>query len=94
VEQVHQVTAHMAHSPNIHAVGHVSYALLPYVRQVVGIDSSQRMVDQYNATAAQRGLHAYRIRAIQAELQSGLQEHVGQEFDIAVVSPQALSALE
>jgi hypothetical protein len=52
------------------------------------------MVDQYNATAAQRGLHTYRIRAIQAELQSGLLEHVGQEFDIEVVSPQALSALE
>lgn len=70
--------------------GHLSRELVPYVKSVVGVDISQRMVDEYNRRSLNQGIEPEEMRAIQADIllsstSSELQEMKG-TYDVVVVS--------
>ncbi|KAI0781499.1 S-adenosyl-L-methionine-dependent methyltransferase [Trametes elegans] len=66
-------------------VGYVSQALRPYVRNIVGVDISQKSVDIYNKQAEDLGF-ASDIRAVRAELKGEPGELDGAKFDLVVCS--------
>ncbi|KAH8114082.1 S-adenosyl-L-methionine-dependent methyltransferase [Phellopilus nigrolimitatus] len=64
--------------------GLVSAALAPHAKQIVGVDISQGMVDQYNLRFANQGVSPDKIRAVCLELTGAEGELGGQKFDVAV----------
>ncbi|EKM83148.1 hypothetical protein AGABI1DRAFT_69361 [Agaricus bisporus var. burnettii JB137-S8] len=69
-------------------VGHLSRELVPYVKSIVGVDISQRMVDEYNRRSLNQGIEPEEMRAIQADIllsstSSELQEMKG-TYDVVV----------
>jgi 23S rRNA G2069 N7-methylase RlmK/C1962 C5-methylase RlmI len=68
----------------------LSRELIPYVKSIVGVDISQRMVDEYNRRSINQGIYPEEMRAIQADIlvhltSSELQE-MKETFDVVVVS--------
>jgi hypothetical protein len=71
-------------------LGHLSRELIPYVKSIVGVDISQRMVDEYNRRTINQGIDPEEMRAIEADVlvlstSSELQK-MKETFDVVVVS--------
>lgn len=64
----------------------ISRELSPYVKQVVGIDVSQGMVDQFNARVSYQGIPSEEMQAICYDLKGDESELSGKKFDVIVVS--------
>jgi cyclopropane fatty-acyl-phospholipid synthase-like methyltransferase len=68
------------------ALGNVARGLLPHAANVVGLDISQGMVDQFNTRVKQLGLPQHRIYATVKDLVRTPGDFA-QQFDVVVVSP-------
>jgi cyclopropane fatty-acyl-phospholipid synthase-like methyltransferase len=66
-------------------LGNVARGLLPHVANVVGLDISQGMVDQFNTRVIQLGLPQHRIYATVKDLVR-TPDDFAQQFDVVVVS--------
>lgn len=64
----------------------ISRELSPYVDQVVGIDVSQGMVDQFNARVSYQGIPSEEMQAVCCDLKGEKSELSGKKFDVIVVS--------
>lgn len=74
-------------------IGLISIQLLPCAKEIVGIDISEGMVDQYNAAVTKEEIspetmHAIRLNILEADADSGaMLELISDPFDVIVVSP-------
>ncbi|KAF7323318.1 Methyltransf-25 domain-containing protein [Mycena chlorophos] len=66
--------------------GIVSHGLVGRVQELVGVDISQGMVDQFNKSAAEHGIAPEQMRALRVELKGKEQELDGKKFDVVVCS--------
>ncbi|KAF7323453.1 Methyltransf-25 domain-containing protein [Mycena chlorophos] len=64
--------------------GIVSHGLVGRVQELVGVDISQGMVDQFNKSAAEHGIAPEKMRALRVELRGEDQELDGKKFDVVV----------
>ena len=68
-------------------IGLISQALSPYVKSVIGIDSAQAMVDEFNKKVWQQGINENEMKAICLELKESEGDQLnGRKFDLIVVS--------
>lgn len=68
----------------------ISRELSPYVKQVVGIDVSQGMVDQFNARVSYQGIPSEEMQALCCDIKGEENELNGKKFDVIVVSLRLL----
>ncbi|KAL5524727.1 hypothetical protein ACEPAF_9872 [Sanghuangporus sanghuang] len=66
--------------------GLVSRELAPHTNQIVGVDISQGMVDQYNQRVSNQSISPEEMRAICVDLKGAESELDGQKFDVVVCS--------
>jgi SAM-dependent methyltransferase len=62
---------------------------MPYAKSIVGIDISQKMVDEYNRRVANQGLSSEEMHAVRADVLSSSCEELRRmkgSFDVVVVS--------
>ncbi|KAH7911902.1 S-adenosyl-L-methionine-dependent methyltransferase [Hygrophoropsis aurantiaca] len=64
--------------------GLISKELAPYAKSIVGIDISQKMVDQYNQSVSYQGIEPDEMKAICAEIKGEPDELGGSKFDVIV----------
>ena len=78
------------------SIGLVSQKLIPYAKSIVGIDISQRMVDEYNRRVVNQGISMEEMHALRANiLGSGsdqLESMLG-SFDVIIVSIFLLASI-
>ncbi len=68
-------------------IGLISQALSPYVKSVIGIDSAQAMVDEFNKKVWQQGINENEMKAICLELKESEGDQLnGRKFDLVMVS--------
>lgn len=72
--------------------GQTSRLLAPYVRRIVGVDISPKMVEVYNARVQHQGIPSAEMRAacfdiLQDRSDVKLDESIGEKFDVIVVCP-------
>ncbi|CAG8580175.1 3463_t:CDS:2 [Funneliformis caledonium] len=71
--------------------GLISQALSPYVKSIIGVDSSQNMVDEYNKKIWQQGIDASEMKAICLDLKESEGDQLdGRKFDLVVVDPETI----
>lgn len=73
----------------------MSRELLPYVGSIVGVDISQRMVDEYNHRAANQGLTTDEMRAVWVDVlnsEEGEVRNMKGSFDVIVVRKRQIGA--
>ena len=66
-------------------LGLLSREIAPHAKQIVGIDISQGMVDQYNRRVANQGISPEEMKAICVDLKGVDGELDNQKFDVVVV---------
>lgn len=77
-------------------IGLLSRELLPYVRSIVGVDISQRMVEEYNHRAANQGLSVDEMHAVRVDvlsLEENEVQNMKEKFDVIVVRRRIIGAL-
>lgn len=66
--------------------GLISRELAPFSKQILGVDISQGMVDQYNLRVANQGIPSEEMKAVATELKGEQGELENRKFDVVVVS--------
>ena len=68
-------------------IGLISRELAPHSKSIVGVDISQRMVDQYNCGVRNQGISPGKMNAIcVSALEENEEKLQGMSFDVIVVS--------
>ena len=70
-----------------HSTGLMSRELAAYVKLILGVDISQKMVDQFNLRVANQGTDPSKMRAVSVELKGTDEELDGLKFDVTIVRP-------
>jgi len=73
-------------SADSRCAGLVSGKLIPYVKQIVGVDISQRSIDAFAERFKKLSIPLEQARAVKIELKGDENELDGQKFDIVIVS--------
>ena len=63
----------------------MSRLLAPHAKEIVGVDVSQGMVDEFNKHVEEEGISPKAVHAIRAELKGEKDELDGKKFDIIMV---------
>ena len=70
-----------------YGIGLISQALCPYVKSIIGVDTAQAMVDEYNKRVWQQGIDENEMKAICLELKESKGDQLnGRKFDLIVAS--------
>jgi cyclopropane fatty-acyl-phospholipid synthase-like methyltransferase len=64
----------------------MSRLLAPHAKEIVGVDVSQGMVDQFNKRVEEENISREAVYAVRAELKDDESELDGKKFDLIVVS--------